>query len=220
VLREVGAVLPFWKREIDAVLATHPDGDHIGGLPDIFERYQINYFIEPGIPRDTGVAKELYARVAKEPGIERITARRGMRLDLGGGAYADILYPDRDPSKMEINDGSVVVRLSYGTTSFMLTGDLSSKIEDWLLVLDEKSGKLPVTVLKVGHHGSKYSTNEAWVAKISPQVAAISVGARNSYGHPTFEVLERLTATGVKVERTDLSGRLIFISNGKEVTTR
>jgi len=217
VLRELGAVLPLGERTIDAVVATHPDKDHIGGLPDVFANYEVAYFLEPGIPNDTNAARALEAAAHEEQGMTRTVARRGMRLDLGGGAYADILYPDRDPARMDTNDGSIVMHLAYGQTSFMLTGDLTSDIEAWLLVLDGEDGELPTDVFKAGHHGSKYSTSEAWLAALNPSVVAISVGERNSYGHPTPEVLARVAAAGAAVYRTDEDGRLTFTSDGERV---
>ena len=217
VLRELGAVLPVGQRRIDAVVETHPDRDHVGGLPDVFANYEVKHFLEPGIPNDTNAAAALTSAAYAEPDLVQIVARRGMRLNLGGSAYADILFPDRDVSKVETNDGSIVIRLVYGKTSFMLTGDLAAPIEEWLLVLDKDDGELQSDVLKAGHHGSKYSTSAAWLATLNPAIVAISVGARNSYGHPTPETLSRVKDEGAIVYRTDKEGRLVFTSDGVNV---
>jgi len=217
VLRELGAVLPVGQRRIDAVVETHPDRDHVGGLPDVFANYEVKHFLEPGIPNDTNAAAALTSAAYAEPDLVQIVARRGMRLNLGGSAYADILFPDRDVSKVETNDGSIVMRLVYGKTSFMLTGDLAAPIEEWLLVLDKDDGELQSDVLKAGHHGSKYSTSAAWLATLNPAIVAISVGARNSYGHPTPETLSRVKDEGAIVYRTDKEGRLVFTSDGVNV---
>ncbi len=216
VLRELGAVLPL-ARHIDAVVETHPDKDHIGGLPDVFDRYSISYFINPGIPGTTNAAAALTAAAAAEPGLTVVTAKRGMRLNLGGGAYADILWPDRDASRFETNYGSVTMHLVYGRTSFMFTGDLPSEIEDYLVRLDAHDGELKTDLLKVGHHGSKYSTDNAWLAALQPSLAAISVGATNTYGHPTPETLARIASEGAVIKRTDLEGRLLFSSDGVRI---
>lgn len=220
VLRELGVALPFWERTIDVVVATHPDKDHIGGLPDVFAKYEVEHFVEPGIPHETSAVTALAEAVSAEPGLTRLLARRGMRLDLGGGAYADILYPDRDPSKLETNFGAVVMRLVYGETSFLFTADIPTQIEDWLLMLDGSDGALDVDVLKVAHHGSKYSTSGAWLRATSPSAAAISVGAKNSYGHPTPEVLSRVEHAGARILRTDIDGRIIFTSDGLHVSRK
>jgi competence protein ComEC len=220
VLRELGAVLPIGQRTLDAVVETHPDKDHIGGLPDVFANYEVKNFFEPGIPDGTRAAAALVAAAAAEPGVNHVIARRGMRLDLGAGAYADIIYPDRDVSKFDTNSGSITMHVVYGSTSFMLTGDLTSIIEDWLVQLDATDGELPTDVLKAGHHGSKYSTDDAWLAALHPSTVAISVGAHNTYGHPTPEVLSRVANEGATVYRTDEQGRLIFTSDGRKVTKR
>lgn len=217
VLRELGTRLPFGDRRIDVVVETHPDKDHIGGLPDVLSRYSVAYFLSPGIPDATGAARALTDSVTTEPGLRQITARRGMRLMLGGGAYADVLYPDRDVSKADTNFGSVTMRVVYGKTSFMLTGDLPSPVEDWVTVLDAHDGELPAMVLKAGHHGSKTSSDASWLAALHPSTVAISVGANNLYGHPTQEMLDRVAAEGAQVFRTDRDGQVVFVSDGEEV---
>lgn len=222
VLRELGAALPYGTHHIDAVVETHPDADHIGGLPEVFARYDIRYFLSPGIPDKTNAAAALAAAASAEPGLHEVAARRGMRLTLGGlpgqgGAYADILWPDRDPAKFDTNFGSVTMHVVYGSTSFMLMGDLPSPIENYLVRLDANDGELPSSVLKAGHHGSKTSTSDAWLAALSPRIVAISVGAGNRYGHPSQETLDRIASIGARILRTDQSGRIIFISNGTDI---
>ncbi|MBU6323738.1 MAG: MBL fold metallo-hydrolase [Patescibacteria group bacterium] len=220
VLRELGAVMPFGDARIDAVVETHPDKDHIGGLADVFARYDVANFLEPGIGSDTNAVAALRAATDREPGMRRIVARRGMRLNLGGGAYADILYPDRDVSSIDTNSGSVTMHVAYGATSFMLTGDLPIPVEEWLTHLDAKDGELPTTVLKAGHHGSRFSTGDDWLAALHPKTVAISVGAGNMYGHPTAEMLARVANEGATVYRTDKDGRLTFVSDGVTVRKR
>ncbi len=220
VLAALAAELPFYTRAIDLVVETHPDKDHIGGLPAVFDAYEVAQFMEPGIPDSTQAAAALSAAVMNEPNVKHLTARRGMRLDLGGGAYADVLYPDRDPSKMDTNNGSIVMHVVYGQTSFMLTGDLPSPVEDWLVRLDAGDGELPVDVLKAGHHGSKYSTDDAWLAALHPAMVAISAGKDNPYGHPNPETVDRIKKEGAAIYSTIDSGTLEFISDGKTVTEK
>jgi competence protein ComEC len=219
-LAALGSEMSLFDRSLDLVVETHPDGDHVGGLPAVFSRYSVGAFMEPGIPDDTNAAAALAAAVSAEPGMEHLTARRGMRIDLGGGAYADVLYPDRDPAKMETNNGSVVMRVVYGKTAFMLTGDLPSPVEDWLVALDGTDGELPVDVLKAGHHGSKYSTDDAWLAALHPSMVAISAGRNNPYGHPNPETIARINNEGARIYSTIDSGTLDFISDGQSVTER
>jgi competence protein ComEC len=217
VVRELGSELGPLDRTIDMVVETHPDQDHIAGLPSVFEGYAVKSFMEPGIKDDTSAARALAAAVANESGAAHIIARRGMRIHLGGGAYADILSPDRDPSLLETNFGSVVMHLVYGNTSFMLTGDMPSPVEDWLTRLDAHDGELTTTVLKAGHHGSKYSTDDAWLAALHPSMVAISAGKDNKYGHPAPETLARIQNEGAAIYSTIDSGTLHFVSDGKVV---
>ena len=145
----------------------------------------------------------------KNKNIPDILAKKGMRLNIGGGAFIDILFPDRDVSTWATNDGSIVARLSYGQTSVMLTGDATMKTEK--IILSENSpAQLQSTILKVGHHGSRTSTSLSFVKTVSPAYALISVGKDNKYGHPHQETLDTLTQFGVKILRTDLRGSIIM----------
>jgi len=220
VLRQLPKEMGLLDRSIDLVVETHPDKDHIAGLTDVFERYRVSYFLSPGIPDDTQTAQGLARAVEEEPGVHQLIARRGMRIHLGGGAYADVLYPDHDVSHGETNEGSIVMRVVYGSTSFMLTGDAPSDVEDHLIALDENDGELPVTVLKAGHHGSKYSTDDAWLAALHPQYVAISAGANNRYGHPNPETIARIKDEGARILSTIDSGTLRFVSDGASVSFR
>jgi len=217
VLGALGNEMSLFDRSIDMLVETHPDKDHIGGLPSVFDRYRVSYFMEPGIPNDTGATVAVLAAAKAEPNITRVIARRGMRLNLGGGAYADVLYPDRDPSKLETNNGSIVLHVVYGATSFMLTGDLPSEQEDWLVTLDANDGELKSDMLKAGHHGSKYSTDDAWLAAVHPSMVAISAGKDNTYGHPAPETIARINNEGAKIYSTIESGTLHFVSDGNTV---
>ena len=211
VLRELGKKLPFFDRSISAVIATHPDKDHIGGLSDVFDRYDIGTFIEPGIPNNTTAARALERAVDKEK-APRVLARRGMRLILGGGAYADILFPDRDVSNVETNTGSVNIRVVYGDTSFLLTGDSPQSIEKYLTMIYHSA--LESNVLKAGHHGSRTSSSEEFIRAVSPDYAIFSRGCDNSYGHPHKEVVELLAKLRIPTLDTCKDGTITFSSNG------
>ena len=137
-----------------------------------------------------------------------------MNIDLGNGAILQILFPDRDPSGMDTNDSSVVARFVYGENEFLFTGDSPQKIENYLVLL----GGLESDVLKIGHHGSKTSTGASFVSAVSPEYAVISVGKDNRYGHPNQEILDLLNNFGAEIFRTDQLGRIIFKSDGTEIT--
>lgn len=214
LLHELADIMPYADRSLDAVIETHPDADHIAGLVDIVSRYSVGVFIEPGIPKDTVTARTLNEEI-DEAGIPRVLARRGMWVDLGGGARLDILYPDFDTSTLpasKSNEGGIVARLTYASSTMLFMADVSGKVEARLMALDV--GQLDSDVLKVGHHGSRTSTLGEFVSAVSPELAVISVG-KNSYGHPTPDVLERLAARGVRTLRTDQEGTIILVSDGK-----
>lgn len=213
VLRELSAVMPALDRSLDAVIATHPDADHIGGFAEVLERYEVGVYISPGIAKDTATAKRLEARV-DEKEIPRIPARRGQSLDLGAGARLDILYPDRDVSALssdKANEGGVVARLVYGESEALLMADVGAGVEWRLMQLD--SAGLASDIVKVGHHGSRFSTGAAFVEAVSPDIAVLSVG-KNSYGHPTPQTLGVLESAGVEVLRTDEKGAVRCVSDG------
>ena len=221
VLRELSQELRPWDRHIDIAVETHPDKDHISGLGDVFDRYQVATFLEPGIPDKTSVSQHVVATALAEPGINHVIARRGMRLHLGGGAYADVLFPDRDEStQTQTNDGSVVLHVVYGSTSFMLTGDLPSPYEDYLVGLDGTDGNLASDVLKAGHHGSRFSSDRLWLAAVHPSIVVISAGKGNTYGHPNPDALARIRAEGARIVSTIDSGTIDFVSDGQTLRGR
>ncbi|HVV14830.1 MAG TPA: MBL fold metallo-hydrolase [Candidatus Paceibacterota bacterium] len=216
VLHELPKVMSFSDRSIDAVIATHPDADHIAGLVDVLKRYSVGDFLEPGIAKSTVTAQALEDGVDAAD-IPRIKAMRGMWLDLGGGARLDILSPDFDVSTLkpdEANEGCVVSRLTYGATSVLLMCDAPMDVEGHLMGI-EPVADLKSNILKVGHHGSAGSTGDAFVSEVDPSVAVISVGAGNRYGHPTRQTLDTLAGHNIKTLRTDEEGTIEFISNGE-----
>lgn len=215
VLRELPRVMQFADRSLDAVIATHQDADHIAGLVDILKRYDVGAFIEPGLKKDTVTAQALEDEVDAGK-IPRVRARRGMWLDLGGGARLDILSPDFDVSVLkpdEGNEGCAVSRLTYGNVSALLMCDAPMEVEDHLLSI-EAAADMKSTVLKVGHHGSAGSTGNAFLDEVAPRVALISVGVDNPYGHPAGAALARLQSHGIPVLRTDQVGAIILRSDG------
>ena len=222
ILSEVGAVMPFYRNHIDAILATHPDQDHIGGLPAVIGRYSPNLFLWSGVHSGTWSDVKLSDKVNESPGKNKMISllvRRGMKivLDRKNNITLDIKFPDRDTSTWikKTNDASIVARLAYGSTSFLYTGDSPSNVEHYLI---SKNWIEPTDVLKVGHHGSKNSTSDEFVKALSPAYGVISVGAQNRYGHPTKEVLDILQNNHVKIFRTDQDGRVTIESDGKSLT--
>jgi len=208
VLGPLQRVMSPFDKSIDAFVITNPDADHIGGLADILKNYKVGEVFESGTLTDSKTYQSLREEMKKQ-NVPDILAKKGMRLDIGGGAYIDILFPDRDVSEWATNDGSVVAKLTYGKTSIMLTGDAGAKTEK--IILGENSTtQLNSTILKVGHHGSRTSSSPSFVKAVSPEYAMISVGKDNKYGHPHQETLDTLTQVGAKILRTDLIGTIIM----------
>jgi competence protein ComEC len=212
LLSELGGVLPFYDKQISVVVATHPDLDHIGGLPEIFERYAVQALIEPDLYSGNG-AYEAMEMIAEKNGAQKVIARAGEMIKLDKNITLQILYPDKKfPPAIEPNISSIVVKLTYGNKSFLFTGDLPSEQENYLA---EKYGALlDVDVLKFGHHGSKTSTSPEFLATVAPEYGVVSVGADNKYGHPNKETLDLAAKDNVKVLRTDEVGRVVFSTDG------
>lgn len=218
LVRALPRVMSPLDRSIDMVVATHPDADHIGGLPEAFSRYRISYYLSSGVEHETSQVERLDAAVRKEKGMTSFTARSGMRIHLGESTYADVLYPDQDVSEAESNAGSIVMRLVHGETSFMLTGDAPDTVENYLVSVDK--GSLDSDVLKAGHHGSRSSTSEEWLAAVSPSTVVISAGKDNSYGHPHIEVLNRVRTAGADLVSTIEEGTIVFESDGETIVRK
>ena len=214
VLQELSKIMPFYDRSIDVVIVTHPDGDHIGGLPEVLKRYNVDLVIESGVESDTAVSKA-FENLIEEKNIKKVLARRGMRLVLGNNAYMLVLFPIGDVAGWDTNDASIVAKLVYGKTSYLFTGDSPQKIENYLVFVEKEN--LDVDVLKAGHHGSKTSSSESFVGYASPEYAIISAGKNNRYGHPHKEVLDILGKFGAKILRTDESGTIKIKSDGENL---
>ncbi|MFA6177817.1 MAG: MBL fold metallo-hydrolase [Candidatus Paceibacterota bacterium] len=215
VLGPLTRVMSPFDKTIDALVITNPDADHIGGFLDILKNYKVGVVLESGTLTDSKTYQNLREEMKKQ-NIPDILAKRGMRLDLGGGVVIDILFPDRDVSEWATNDGGVVARMTYGETSIMLTGDIGAKTEQ--IILEENSQiQLKSTILKVGHHGSHTSSSSGFVKAVSPMYALISDGKDNNYGHPHKETLDTLAKFGANIFRTDLLGTMVMKSDGQNV---
>lgn len=210
-LRALAKVMPFYDRTVSVLTVSNPDKDHIAGFVPILERFRVGAVVEPGTVGASGVYGALVSE--GDARAKRIVARRGTVIDLGGGARFEVLFPDRDVSGVGTNTGSIVGRLVYGDTSVMFPGDAPDEIEEYLVSLD--GAKLKSDMLKAGHHGSRTSSAPEFVAAVDPDIAVISSGKGNSYGHPHKETLETLRTQGVETLNTATEGTIIFKSDGK-----
>jgi competence protein ComEC len=214
VLRELSTVMGFFDKDIDVVVGTHPDSDHIGGLIDVLKRYKVGTILKTENKGDTSTA-ELYAKLSAQEGAEVFNVRRGQTFRLDASTTLSILFPDSDPTEMESNTSSIVLQLKYGSSTFLFTGDSPKNIEEYLVLVEGEY--LQSDVLKVGHHGSRTSTSELFLDEVQPQFAIISAGKDNSYGHPHVEVTDLLFNKRVQTFSTAEEGTITFVSDGAEV---
>ena len=217
VLRALNDVMPFYDRSIDVAVFSHPDMDHVGGFVDVFDRYKVDVMLEPGASSTNGVYDEA-ERVIAAHHIDRIIAKRGMTIDMGDGVAADILYPDRDMTNSETNSASIVMRIRYGNTAILLSGDLPQREENHVVDLDGSA--LHSQILKLGHHGSHTSSGEGWLRAIHPDIAVASAGLNNHYGHPHKDTLARLDQLGIPYLITFKEGTIAFESNGTVIVRK
>ncbi len=224
ILEKLGGSLPFWDRTLDLIILTHPENDHLLGLIEVLKNYEVGNILWTGIVRDTENYKEWERLIAKEQGKEEkaniFIAKAGQKIYLSEQSpdqYVEILYPFEGlegKSFEDSNNTSIVNKLIFGENSFLFPGDIYKSAEKEIL---EKGGiDVGSDVLKISHHGSKTSSAEEFIAKVSPEVAVISAGKDNKYGHPSPETLEALEKYGITVLRTDVKGDIKIISNGKK----
>ena len=215
ILGKLGRTLPFWDRSIDLLVLTHPHADHLDGLLEVSKRYHVEAVLTSGAEHSIPEYQE-WKELLSAKKIKVITAQAGQRIDAGDGVMMDVFSPLNDFSGRSLknpHDATVVTRLTNGNSSFLFMGDAEKSLE-YRLLLDSKFQILDSDVLKVGHHGSKTSSAEEFLAAVSPEVALIQVGRKNRYGHPHQEVLDRLSAVGAKILRNDLDGDIVIESQG------
>lgn len=213
VLEKLNRAMSFYDRTIDLVILTHPDADHITGLVEVLEYYQVGHILTSGLKKDTAVYQR-WRDLIEEKNIPLTLAQAGQRVVLGKDIILEILWPEQSLIKSmakNANNGSVVGQLVYGQAEFLLTGDIEEEIEQYLVNHPPVEG-LESDVLKVPHHGSKTSTSQNFIQAVNPQITIISVGQNNRYHHPHSTVLERLK--DYLIYRTDKNGDIQIFTNG------
>jgi competence protein ComEC len=224
IMRELKKVMKWYDRSIDAILVTNPDQDHIGGFINVLDTYTVDAIYEPGTEKTTEAFLVLENAIVQERAqngerAKNSIVRDGMMLDLGGGTVLEILYPDRDVSKETANEGSVVARLVYASTTIMLTGDAPDSVLNHLVEREAATpDALDSDILKVGHHGSRTSASEQFVRAVSPEHAIISAGRNNRYGHPHKETIAVLERNNISILGTYEHGTIIVRSDGQTIT--
>ncbi|MCK9344649.1 MAG: MBL fold metallo-hydrolase [Candidatus Pacebacteria bacterium] len=217
LLRAIGQVMPFWDRSLDVVLATHPDQDHVGGFPALLESMNIENVVTTENTATTGAYRAFEDGVFEE-GAHCVLARAGERIILDDGVVLEVLFPNKNAKGWDTNTSSIVARLSYGSTSFLLTGDSPQSIEQYLI--NKESGKINADVLKLAHHGSKTASSKLFLSAVDPEYAVISVGKDNKYGHPNKEVLDLLADFKISTLSTIDRGTILFETDGGNLYLR
>jgi competence protein ComEC len=198
--------------ELEGIVVSNPDADHIGGFLDVFDAFEVGVVYVSGDPKGT-LSYNSFLLGVREEGSEVEEVRAGYRMEWGG-VRAEVIAPPPGELFSETNDNSVAILLSYGTARVLLAGDAEAKEEEYM-ANGPYTG--PLTVLKVTHHGSSTSSTPLFLSRFPPKIAVIQVGADNPYGHPTPEVLDRLQRTGARVFRNDEHGDVIVTIKDQRV---
>jgi len=222
ILEKLVDEMPFFDRTIDLIILTHPEKDHLFGLLEVLKRYKVKNILWTGIIRETAEWQE-WKRLIEKEGAEIKITQSGQKIifpvvqnsyDRGnfGQLVLNILFPSENLEGhvlKDSNDTSIVAKLVFREISFLFTGDITKRAEKGLMVDSD--------VLKVAHHGSKSSSGSDFLEAVSPEIAVISAGKDNRYGHPHQEVLETLERYGITVLRTDRNGDIKIISDGSNL---
>lgn len=198
--------------KLNYVIGTHPHSDHIGGLDTVIESMNIDKVIMPNKSTNTKTFEDVLIAV-KNKGLKVTAAIAGDTYKIGGGEFT-IISPDKDYGD-ELNNWSVVLKLTYGNTNFILTGDAEKEAEQSLCNADID---LKADVLKLGHHGSSTSGSEEFLEAVTPTYGVISCGKDNSYGHPHRETMDKINKYDITVYRTDMQGTVTAVSDGDNIT--
>lgn len=210
--RIIDSIEAYGYGELDYVVATHPHADHIGGMRDVINSFDIGEIYMPKVSTDTKTFENLLNTISqKELSIN--TAKAGTEVYSDSEMKIEFLAPVNSSYK-DLNNYSAVVKITYGSNSFLFTGDAEDLSENEMLEKDYEL--LSCDVLKAGHHGSDSSSSADFLNAASPRYAVISCGAGNSYGHPHSETIERFESAGVQIHRTDENGTITIACDGND----
>lgn len=200
--------------KLSAVVSTHPDADHVGGLADIINSMTVEAVYAPRVTHTTEAYKEFLLAV-KAQSLKIKVAKNGVIIpSTASDLTMEFIGPTKQYSASDLNNWSAVLQVTHGENKFLFTGDAETPAENDMInagILED------IDVLKVSHHGAKEATNANFLAVVKPEIAAISVGKGNRYDHPTASALQRLKKVGATVYRTDQNGNIIFNSDGKDI---
>jgi competence protein ComEC len=202
--------------KIDDLVLTHPDADHIGNAVAVMNSFTIKAIYHSGYVDTTQTYKDFMTKVGEESCPVYINAKMHAGDYMNWSSSLTVRVMAINAHAADPNDASIVLRMTDGTVSYLFEGDASSTVESQMVTTYGTS--IEAQILKVGHHGSSYSSSDSFLSEVAPKIGVIEVGAGNSYGHPTTETLARLAAHGVNVYRTDLNGTVEISCDGNAYT--
>lgn len=194
--------------KFDYLIATHPHEDHIGGMDDIINNFDIEKIYMPDVTTTTKTFLDVLEAIEKK-NMTYDVPNINQNFTLGSILF-QVIYTGND--KKNLNNSSIVLKATFKNTSYLFTGDATSEVEKKIL-----NKNIQATVLKVGHHGSKYSTTTDFLNKVNPEYAIISVGKNNSYNHPNQVTINKLEKKNIEIHRTDQEGSIFLKSDGKTI---
>lgn len=218
IIKRLGESLAWWDKRIDLMVLSHPHDDHVAGLIDVIKQYNVEQILYTGVIHTSPTYLE-WLELIRERKIFLVIIDRPQKISMGKNCYLDILYPQESLLGKEVNNlnnSSMVIKLVYGNTKFLFTGDVELEIEQQLIETQDFAS-LQADVFKAGHHGSDTSNSKEFLDAVSPKTVVIQVGKDNDFGHPSRRAIKRFERIGAMVYRNDLDGTIRIRSDGKEV---
>ncbi|WP_090089485.1 MBL fold metallo-hydrolase [Clostridium uliginosum] len=202
--------------KLDYVIATHPHEDHIGNMADIIKKYDVSNFYAPKVEHTSKTFEKMIESLQSK-NLKINVIKKGVdSINLGKGTKVTVFSPTQD-SYEELNNYSPVMKIEYGKTSFLFTGDAEKEVEKEIL---NNNDDIESDVLKLGHHGSSTSTTKNFLKKVNPSLGVICVGNNNTYNHPNKDTISRLKDNNVTIYQTNKEGTIVLSSNGSTITKR
>jgi len=216
--KNAGKIIEYLKEQgvekIDIVIATHPHADHIGGMKKVIEAFDVGIILMAPMPEGSEPTSATYKNLLeaiKNKGLKITKATVGGKYMLGN-AEIELIGPQGDYK--DPNNQSIVMKLTYGETKFLFMGDAEAKAESAILAANTN---ISANFIKIGHHGSKSSSQEKFIEKVKPDIAVMTCGEGNSYGHPSKETVDLLEKMNIKYYRSDLNGNIVVLSDGRSL---